>query len=240
MRYCFSLIKRVLHVFFPINCVICHRVLPYDDELHVCSTCYAKFPQMTKLFCQKCGKSLPDGGAHCYDCLRSRRHYEYIRAAGVYDGTLRDIIHKFKYKNCDFLDTVLAKFMVERLANSFPWDRIDYIIPVPLHRKGYHVRGYNQAALLANKLSKYFNKPVLENVLLKIRRTKAQASLNKEERLRNLTDAYYVREKEVVRRKNILLVDDVCTTGTTIEECSKVLKNSGANKIWAMVVAHGV
>ncbi len=116
---------------------------------------------------------------------------------------------------------------------------IDYISYVPMHKSKPKLRGFNQNFLLAKGLSKKLNIPLGKNILLKIKDTKSQSSLNKRDRLLNLKDAFEVSNKAEIKSKNILLIDDIFTTGSTVSECARCLKTAGANKVYVLTVASG-
>lgn len=232
----------VINIFLPKCCVLCRGILTDKNNRHLCDPCRNKLKPINGLFCQKCGKPLPEGGAHCYFCRTagvSGTHFEYIRAAGVYEGVLKEVIHKFKYQDKDFLVDDLSEFLIQQSKDKFNWIEIDFIVPIPLHKKSEHKRGYNQAKLLAEKVAIYFSKPLIFGNLIRVRKTKAQMQLPREKRLINLVDAFTILEPIIFKNKNILLIDDVSTTGTTIEECAKVVKRAGVKKIWGLVLAHG-
>ncbi len=238
-----NLLEELLNVFLPKCCVLCRKVLTDKNNRHLCDSCRNKLQPITGLFCQKCGKPLPDGGAHCYFCRTagaSGTHFEHIRAAGVYEGALKEVIRKFKYQDKDFLVDDLSEFLIQQSKNQFNWTEIDFVVPVPLHKKSEHRRGYNQARLLAEKVSIYFNKPLISGNLIRVKKTKAQMQLPREERLTNLVNAFRITEPLTFRSKNLILIDDVSTTGTTIEECARTAKKNGVKKIWGLVLAHGI
>ncbi len=239
MKVIKKVFTEMINIFLPKCCVICKKVLAANNHRHLCNTCWNKFQLIEGLFCQKCGKPLPDGGAHCYFCRQTKFHFEYIRAAGIYEGNLKEVIHKFKYQGKDFLAEGLIEFLISYSKNEFNWQEIDYLLPVPLHKKSQHKRGYNQAQLLAEGVARYFDKPLILENLIRIRQTKTQMSLTREERLVNLINAFQVLNPTIFKGGNILLVDDVSTTCSTIEECAKVTKKAGARKIWGLTLAHG-
>lgn len=116
-------------------------------------------------------------------------------------------------------------------------DEIDLLVPVPLSRKRQFERGYNQSQLLAEYIGNYINRPVISNNLIRVKETTPQFKLTREERLVNLKDAFFVKEASVIKGKNIILIDDITTTCTTFEECSKMLKKAGSGKIYCAVLA---
>lgn len=155
----------------------------------------------------------------------------------MYDGVLRDLIHKFKYKNRDYLSRFLGKLLKDTIQKHKELIDVDYIIPVPMHWFKKLLRGYNQTELLALNISKYYGKAVLNNSLIRTKYTNSQIKLKKEERMGNIKGCFSVKYRETLKNKRVLLVDDVCTTGATINECSKALKKAGASKIYAVAVA---
>ena len=129
--------------------------------------------------------------------------------------------------------------MKGELKEFFERYNIDYIIPVPLHIKRESERGYNQAGYIAKEVAKEFNKEYYPNILRRVKNTKAQSGLARGDRQSNIKDAFKVEWKECIEGKNILIVDDVITTGGTVRECSKVLKENGAKKVFVLALATG-
>lgn len=151
---------------------------------------------------------------------------------------MREAIHELKYQNLRALAVPLAGMLQEYLVAS-PLG-VDALIPVPLHRKRLRERGYNQAELLAQELGKLINMPVVDDVLIRLRHTPPQArTATAEERKRNITDAFTCRDNRL-RDRHVLLLDDVATSGTTLDACAAVLKASGANSVWGLVMAREI
>ncbi|MBN1824433.1 MAG: ComF family protein [Endomicrobiales bacterium] len=232
-----GILKKLSSVFFPLTCAACGRDLPHDDELRVCAECRKRIELIDGLFCNKCGTPLPDGGAHCYRCRKEeKKHFESIRSACRYEGLVRGLVHKFKYKGRAYIDEYFGRLMTEVFEREKLSGEIDAIVPVPMHPLKKYVRGYDQSELLAAKISRKTGKRVL-NALRRKKRTKPQFALKKNERNRNVEGSFACVAPEEVSRKGILLVDDVVTTGATIEECAKTLKKSGAGKVYALTLA---
>jgi ComF family protein len=151
---------------------------------------------------------------------------------------MREAIHKLKYQNLRALAVPLAGMLQEYLIAS-PLD-IDVLVPVPLHRKRLRERGYNQARLLAKELGKLINIPVVDDVLIRLRHTPPQArTANIEERTHNIADAFACRGNGL-RDRRVLLLDDVATSGTTLDACATVLKASGVTSVWGLVMAREI
>lgn len=229
-----KVIKPVLNFFFPDVCVICGEDTN-KNNLSVCRKCLNKIEFIKPPYCQTCFLPLPDGGAHCWRCRKTKYHFEKVVAAGLYTGVLRELILKFKEK--DFLKTALGNLLLFVVTKNIDINQFDLIAAVPLSKKKEFGRGYNQSQLLAEFLGKNLNKEVVSNNLVRIRETKPQFELSREERIVNLKDAFGVKEPLVFKGKNIIIVDDVTTTCTSLEECSKALKNAGAKKVFCAVLA---
>ncbi|MFH1225732.1 MAG: ComF family protein [bacterium] len=187
------------------------------------------------------------GGWLCPDCFQKIKiagrllpNYDYLDGVWVSadygDRILRQLIHSFKYQYVTELALVLAEMMVSALPlQTENW----FIVPIPLHRRRLLERSFNQAELLAKEIGQRKNWPVLTDILYRSRHVKPQVKLKREERLVNIKGAFACRPNVDLIGKNILLVDDVMTTGATLSECAKVLKQNGANLVRGLVVAHG-
>ncbi|MHB9155362.1 MAG: ComF family protein [Endomicrobiales bacterium] len=231
-------LKTCLGFFFPVTCAACGAVLPAGDWYRVCARCRGSLPLIAGLQCRKCGLPLPDGGAHCHDCRKApARHFESIRSCAEYRGAMKDLIHKFKFRNRDYLGRFLGSMLVELVEKQPYRDAIECVLPVPMHRVKRYLRGYNQAELLAEKVAEHLGRPLLRKVLVRKRYTTAQYRLSRAERSENLRDAFLVRDAGPVRGKKLLLIDDICTTGETIERCAAVLRRAGARKVYGLTLA---
>jgi len=163
-----------------------------------------------------------------------------VWSACSYEGVTRECIHLFKYKSKLDLVNPLSSIMLKFANNYLKTDNFDIIIPVPLHSSRFRERGFNQAELIARKLAKGLNLPAHSNIIKRVKLTQAQAGLTKTQRLANLNNAFKVKNGLPVEDKNVLLIDDVFTTGSTINECAKALLNAGAKSIEALVLARGI
>ena len=235
--------KMLLHIFLPNTCYSCKCDLHWKDAAPLCPTCQNKVQQVGPLYCLRCGKPLPDGGAHCYQC-RGGKAEQYkckiIRSAVVFGPQVRELIHSFKYADQSYLADFLAGWMNEA------WDKYpdladaQLIIPVPLYKKKQKQRGYNQSELLARILAKNRNLPLDTTSLVRSRNTPSQTKFGREGRLENMTGAFTCINTPVVKGKIVLLIDDVATTGATLEGCAQALKEGGAKKVIAYTLAREV
>ena len=162
------------------------------------------------------------------------------RALGGYEGSLREAIHRWKYEGKTYLTPFLAKWMTEGLNRYWEPDSFDLLIPVPLHRQRLRERGFNQALLLVKEISFRTGIPYRKTILQKKKPTIPQVTLSGRERERGLRGAFHVIGKEGLVGKSVLLVDDVYTTGATVNECSKVLRRGGAKNVDVLTLAHAI
>jgi ComF family protein len=162
------------------------------------------------------------------------------RAFGVYDGSLLEAIHRFKYTGKTPLSRPLSLLARETFCQFWGEKAIDLLIPVPLHVKRLRDRGFNQALLLAKRWAKLENLSLDPFALLRTRWTEPQTSLSRNERKKNIKGAFAVKEPESVRGERLLLVDDVYTTGATVNECARVLMNAGAEFVDVLTLARAV
>jgi len=232
-----SLLRSVLHFLFPRSCRHCGQDVPAASQDALCDSCYAGLPRWDGLICQCCGEPLPDGGARCFVCRRRRRAFRVCRSAGLFEGALRDLLLQLKYGGKDYLAGTLGRLLVDELARHRELFMADGVVPVPLHFWRRWRRGYNQAALLAHALSKKTGLPVIEGAVERRRPTRSQTNLKRERRVINVWGAFQVRDKTRVKGKSLLLVDDVCTTGATLEACARALRHAGAKSVSALTVA---
>jgi len=181
-------------------------------------------------------------GKTCQSCKETKKLKGLFCAASYENFIVKKAISRFKYKPyLKDLAPVLVSLIIAHLAkiNKLSDFGDFWLAPVPLHKRKLKLRGYNQAEELAKEISKVFKIPLLNNALIKTKNTPAQVELKKEERRENIKNAFLCKNPGAIKNKKILLVDDVFTTGATMEECARVLKNKGAKEVWGMVAARG-
>lgn len=229
----------LLDVLFPPICHICHSFIPDASKIHICKLCLEKLSQIPSPICSICGiPFIGVGNNHfCGNCVANPPDFNSARGAFIYDGVLRDLIHSFKYNNLSHLRFPLATLMLENIKDFIELEQPELIIPVPLHSSRLRQRGFNQSVLLGQTISKEIKLPILPDTLIRIRRTNPQVELSGIERKINVKGAFAVKYAKKIEGKRILLVDDVMTTGSTMNECAKELKNGGASKVIAVTVA---
>lgn len=171
--------------------------------------------------------------------MTRRSYVTSARALGHYEGTLQELIHRWKYEEKVHLTGLFGDWMARGLNHYWPPGLFDFLIPVPLHIHRLRNRGFNQAVLLAKELSRRTGLPYRSRILRKIRPTIPQVNLGRVERKRGVRGAFHItQEKEELGGKTILLVDDVYTTGATVNECAKLLLAEGAKRVDVLTLAH--
>lgn len=227
-------------IFFPSVCELCSRLLEFPGERVVCRSCLQGLKPRRTSFCLCCGRFFDDSGeSHfCRQCVIQRPAFSVHRSCGQYFGSLKDIIILFKYRGFRVLGKALATFACQTLGREEAlWWGLDSIIPVPLFPEKEKQRGFNQASILTKELAKQKKIALIEGQLIKVKNTPPQTSLEAVDRHKNLKGAFAVVDFHGIRGKTVLLVDDVFTTGSTIQECSLALVKAGALEVRALTIA---
>ncbi|UCB56831.1 MAG: ComF family protein [Candidatus Omnitrophota bacterium] len=173
----------------------------------------------------------------CKDCQASGYFFKKAHSACIYEGVIKECIHLFKYNSKLSLSGPLAELMIDFAGRFLDMRKVDLILPVPLYSAKERRRQFNQAGILSESLAKAFSKQAHNKTLIKIKATQPQINLSRTERLKNIKGAFKVKNKNVPKNKNVLLVDDVLTTGATVNECAKALHKAGANRIEVFTLA---
>jgi len=181
------------------------------------------------------------GDGRCVNCRDSAPAFERAVSFGEYEGSLRGLIHLLKYEKLTPVAGLLGGMLAQAIAELFAGCRggLPLMVPVPLHKGRRRARGFNQAELIAHAASKRLptKLEVACGVLVRQRDTISQVGLSREERMENVRGAFRVAERGAVKGRDIIVVDDVMTTGTTLSECARVLQQAGADRVWAATVA---
>jgi ComF family protein len=237
-----QLLEETLLLVYPPMCAGCAR--PCHSGEPFCPDCCLSLHLIAEPYCPLCG--IPFGAettsSHlCDDCLGSLHLFDRARAAGFYQGLIREVIHRFKYGGKTFLVRPLARMLIGPGKELTRLHRIDTIVPVPLHYRRLRQRGFNQASLLGRRLGSLLQLPVDYSNLKRTRWTEPQIGLSRKQRAENVKGAFSLKAPEKVKDKGVLLVDDVFTTGETVDQCVKVLKkNGGAREVVVLTVARTV
>lgn len=221
-------VQTLLDLVYPPRCVACRGPGGW-----FCPACQENIEFVRSPICPLCGQSTASGQL-CRSCRSKPLQIDGIRAVGYLEGGLRTAIHRFKYSNLRPLAAPLAKLAIDYLNElHLP---VQALVPVPLHTGRLRERGYNQAALLARQMGEATGLPVIEGALLRVKSTVPQVGLTADLRRENVEGAFQYTGTSL-EGKSVLLVDDVCTTGATLEACSIALRRSGAEQVWALVLA---
>lgn len=232
-----SLIETLLELVFtpPARCVLCRTGLGVAEK-YVCSECLRSIKRVYQPTCPRCGR--PMGALKvCLQCQNTRYHFSRARSWGIYEDKLREIIHLFKFNNKPYLGRLLAVHMVAELGLAQD-SSFDVLVPVPLHPARLLRRGYNQSAILAELIAKAIDKPYCD-ALKRLRNTPPQTSLDRAARQKAVVGIFAVKrlQRSRVEAQRIMLVDDVFTTGSTLDECAKALLAAGAVDVQALTAA---
>ncbi len=240
------MLNDVLDLIFPPRCAICRDFLwraekeidPADRAL--CQGCIDRFREVDSPLCPLCGLPLAswvEEDHYCENCLRRRPQYEWARAVYTYEGSLREAIHQFKFAGKSQLAGTLGKLLALATKKWLP-DLSDYLLmPVPLHPRRLRERGFNQSLLLARQVASRLGAELDPLSLSRVRYTKPQTGLRGDERRKNVRRAFSCSNHSSLKGKDVILVDDVTTTGSTLNECARALKRSGAKRVFGTALA---
>lgn len=226
------------HLFWPAICVNCRESISETDE-NLCGNCWDQLLSCAGgEYCRRCGRDTSAYGVlqgSCPDCQGKELHFDGIARAGVYSQSLQQMILAFKNGTTE-LDSVLSLLANSALEGSGFFSDIEIFVPVPLHWSRRLARGYNQSQVVARRLSHPTAK--ISTDLVRMRRTKAQPAMaSPAARVRNVAGAFAVRRRHNFAGRRVCLIDDIKTTGATLNECAKVLKQAGASRVFALVLA---
>lgn len=227
----------LLDLLYPPRCPVCDGVA--DSKARICQKCRKKVQQVKEPSCMKCGKPLSDMRKEfCLDCDRKKHNFSQGKAVWVYENEIKKSIYRFKYQNKREYGRVYAEEIAARYGQWIKSKQIQVIVPVPLHKKRKRKRGYNQAEVLAKELGRILGLPVDTELLVRVRDTSPQKILNDAERKNNLKKAFKTT-KSVVQLQYILVVDDIYTTGSTVDAVAKILLEAGVLEVYTCCISIG-
>jgi competence protein ComFC len=224
-----KILNLIMDLIYPPKCIFCTKLLKSNTKIEICQECYKKIPFITRYsdYIERFLKS-SDVDLICFD---------KIICICEYKGIIKESIIRFKYFGRASYYRTFAIIIANNFKKITDIHGFDIIIGVPLHKRRERNRGYNQASLISKELGRILNIPDKSRLLIRDKYTKTQSLLHKNERYFNVKDAFRVTNENEVKDRSILLIDDVLTTGYTLNECSKVLKKAGAKKVYAVVIA---
>ena len=218
------------------SCIFCGEEITKHNQYNTCEKCYKNLPFIkNKQICLICGSPIKSLAEICEHCYNKRPYYNFARTVFEFDSEISKLVQAFKYNNSKYLFKPLSFYMANIYKNND--FNCDFIVPVPLSKENYTERGYNQSLLIAEHLAKLTNKPLLEKSLIRVKDTDTQTNLTRKERNENLKDAFKVTKRKDIKDKNILLIDDVLTTGATVNNCCYKILNAGAKSVFVATVA---
>ncbi|NTW06840.1 MAG: ComF family protein [Syntrophaceae bacterium] len=235
-----ELLNDVGDIIFPPQCLACSEIINKSSKQVFCPSCLSKIRLITGSLCPICGLPFLDSPAEshiCGDCMQSQPYYSRARAVAGFESIIMDAIHKFKYGRNISTGSALGSFMAGFSFPDFDFSEYSLFIPVPLHIKRLRERGFNQSLLLAKEMGKKYKLPVNFSLLKRCNFTLTQTGLNRAEREKNIKGAFAVTDKNKIAGECVILIDDVYTTGSTINECARVLLKAGAQKAAAITLS---
>ncbi|MFP3153671.1 ComF family protein [Lachnospiraceae bacterium ZAX-1] len=234
--------RRLLHLLYPPRCPFCDRIIVHSlfmDTPDICGQCIGKPEYAVEPLCKKCGKPISDERLeYCYDCRKMPHAFEQGKSLYLYKGAVKESIYRFKYGNRREYAVYYGHEIVRRYGAWIRNQNIEAIIPIPLHQKRKRQRGFNQAELLAREIGRSMEIPVYTDLLKRIKNTKPQKQLNDAERKNNLKKAFKISPNKV-QLNHILLVDDIYTTGSTIDGAAKELIRGGTTCVYYVGISIG-
>lgn len=220
-------------VFFNLK-LTCNACGVENKEGFFCEKCAKELP-FNEVFCNKCGRSTINKENFCNSCQGQESHFDKARSIFKYQEPINVMIKRLKYNHKKYISQIFSPILSYQILTNF--SDTDFIINVPMHKKDKFFRGYNQTEILAKQISKITNIPFKNNIFKKDIRTKRQATLNKEQRKANLKKAFVLTDKKGVKDKIITIIDDIMTTGSTIETLAEKLIKAKAKKVYVLTIA---
>lgn len=226
---------------FPRACAGCGKAVG-EEALYLCWDCLSRIPVIHPPFCSICGNPVDgviDEVFECSSCSQERPFFDIARSAARYSGVVEALVQDFKYHRATWLTNDLASLMLTCFRTHLPREDIDAVTYIPLYPTKERERSYNQAGLLAQRIAAHFHKALYHNMVHRTRPTRSQTHLTASERTANVKNIFAVKRERALKGLSVLLVDDVMTTGATVNECARVLKGAGARKVVVLTVARG-
>lgn len=237
------MLQYLMDMLYPPRCPVCREIVIPKGQ-RICSGCQDKLKLIAEPRCKKCGKPVGyEEQEYCSDCEQKAFHYVRGFSVWIYDSVMKESISDFKYRsrkeNAGFYVDELLHHYGETITRLAP----DALVPVPIHQSKFRDRGYNQADILARGIGKRLGIPVLSKLLIRSRKTLPQKQLDDKERLKNLKEAFCINTSEAVKHdkqlNRILLVDDIYTTGSTVEACTGILLEQGIKEVYFVTLSIG-
>ena len=238
-----SVAARLLDMLYPRRCLVCGADLEPNERGPLCAEHRKQVIFVEDPMCERCGAKMfarATGELLCAECRSSEPHFDRAFSATIYNDAMKALVHRYKYGMRRYLAAVFGEWMIDFVHRHIDTAELDAIVPVPLHWRRFQYRSFNQAVALAQPLAREFGLPIVRHALRRRRHTRPQVELGPKERVENIKDAFRVRRAERIAGKRLLLVDDVYTTGATINECARVLAEAGAASVVAFTLTRPI
>ncbi len=236
------LCKGLKDLIYPASCLICKNKMVAAKQEPVCADCLEKVEKNLPPFCSSCGRHMDQEAIQkniCSNCGREKFYFDHAFSPCRYTGLIKNLIREFKYSGKDYLGKPLGLLMNKFIIDyNLPITYFDYIVAVPLHKSKEREREFNQAEILSQQIAKEFNKEVLTKALVRNRPTKTQTEMNLGERIGNVENSFSIANPQLIKDRNLLLIDDVLTTGATANQAAKILKENGAKIVILLTLAN--
>lgn len=228
----------ILHIIFPPVCLSCERDIKQGEKDILCSKCLLNLKYIKPPYCRICGISI-DGGEICYKCKKRERkfNFKFSRSVFMYNREISSVIIAYKYQKKEWLWRWLGDKMIEAFNNYPEFKNYRSIVYTPISKKKFLSRGFNQTEIIAKYISQKFGLELIEDAVVKIKDTESQVNLDATKRNENVKGSFVVKKTDSIKNKNIIIIDDVATTMSTLNEIAGVLKEAGALNISCYTIA---
>lgn len=228
--------EKFLNLLYPPRCPACNRILE-DKRRSICPECEQAFHPVSENYCMKCGRPVEETEEYCLQCRQKDRKFSQGRGVFLYNTQMKQSLLRYKFYGSREYGRYYAESICRYAGEDIKRWKPDVIVPVPMHRRKVKMRGFNQAEDLAERIGVFMGLPVAEDIIYKVKETRSQKKLDAKDRKKNLQDAF--RMAYPVNGLTILVVDDVYTTGSTMETIAKCLLESGAKKVFFVTLCMG-
>ena len=238
-EWIYAVTEAVLALVYPPRCPVCDEIVAFEDRGKAHPECRKKLFYITGAVCMKCGQPVDNARVEfCFDCGKKHHHYRQGKGVFLYKGDIKQTMYRFKYSNKREYAAFFAGIVTERYTEWMQRIGAEVIVPVPMYRRKQKLRGYNQAEVFARELSRRTGIPYRMDLVSRMRDTKPQKNLNDTERKNNLKNAFHVSQ-DIVKYRYILLVDDIYTTGSTVDAIAQAILQTGVIDIYSLSICIG-
>jgi len=237
------MLANIINLFYPASCQVCGKKSKLWDQ-NLCEACLRRMKKRLPPFCIRCGRQIsgePELEACCIDCKRDELYFDRALSVFYYDGILKELIHSLKYRKMTSLAKEFVEFTVDFMKGYGVGKQTDLVLSIPMHPARLFRREINPSHILAQNIAKKLRLEYSGNILKKTKNTPPQSKLPRGERIKNLKHSFSLQKNRAteVKGKNILLVDDLFTTGSTVNECARVLKKALSSYVEVITLARG-